>query len=442
MSIFSGLLNAQRSHFAGKENALASSMWFATAGESVVTKPLNNSANVDVLVIGGGINGLTAMLQLTKLGVDAMLIEAGEFGEGASGRNAGMVNPGQFLGPDEIRAILGVEYGDIFVDELSKGPDLVKEILIEHDINCYADFRPVIRAAHDTKTAQMLHRQVKLWSDLGQPVEILEGNKLFEITGSQRWKTALMDYRGFTIQPLAYVRGLANAVLRKGGQLYQNVRATSLSREGADWIVSTVEGHPIRAKKVIMATNAYTGSLHPAFAQALVTCGAFGVATCPLDKKLRGLILPSGHSLYDTHKIPLFLRYDPEGRLMIGSLGNLSDDSRRSIEAWGKRVLKRLWPQLPAPQWSHVWQGTIGLTNHHLPRLLSPEDGLIGTIGCNGRGIAANSYFGRMVADITMGRKVARPLPIEKQAPRAFKGPQQDGLDLAMRLYRNTFLLD
>lgn len=131
---------------------------------------------------------------------------------------------------------------------------------------------------------------------------------------------------------------------------------------------------------------------------------------------------------------------DPDGRLMIGSLGFLSDGVR-SVKAWGRRVLKRLWPDLAEPGWSHVWQGMVGLTSHHLPRLISPEEGLIGTIGCNGRGIAANSYFGLMLADIVMGRDRPRPLPVETSAPRAFRAVQRDGLDLAMRFYRNTLLL-
>lgn len=423
------------------ERALPSSMWHVTAGEQVTAPPLYASESVEVLVIGGGFNGLTAALRLGELGVDCLLLEAGEIGEGASGRNAGMVNPGQFIGPDEISTSLGPEHGEAFIKELGDAPNLVRRLILAHDIDCYADYRPVIRAAHDRKAAALLQAQTQLWSERGQPVEMLAGDALAELVGTNRWKSAMLDKRGFTIQPLAYARGLARAAAANGAKLHQHTRVTSLSRRGGYWTASTATGAEVRAKKVILSTNAYTGTLHPAFSQTLVTCGAFGLSTRPLDIGMRSRILPSGHSLYDTHRIPLFLRYDPEGRLMIGSLGSVSDGAR-AVQGWGRRVLKRLWSELPEPGWSHVWQGTVGLTSHHLPRLISPEEGLIGTIGCNGRGIAANTYFGGMLADIVMERKGPRPLPIETSRPRRFRSLKRESLDLAMRLYRNTALLN
>lgn len=430
-----------RSRFAAAERALPSSMWHATAGPAIETPVLSGDVTTEVLVIGGGFNGLTAALRLAQQGADALLVEAGEIAEGASGRNAGMVNPGQFLGPAEIAKVLGQEYGEVFLRELGDAPTLVAQLIETHGIKCHADFRPVIRAAHDDKSAAMLTEQTHLWADRGQPVEMVGGADLRSLTGSHRWEAAMLDRRGFTIQPLAYARGLARAVIAAGGRLHQGVRVTGLSQEAGMWVAQTRSGPTIRARNVILSTNAYTGTLHPAFSETLVTSGAYGVATRPLDERALAMVLPQGHSLYDTHRIPLFFRYDPAGRLMIGSLGFLPDSVRKP-EAWARKALKRLWPDLPDPGWSHVWQGTLGLTSHHMPRLISPEDGLIGTIGCNGRGIAPNSYFGAMLADIVLKRPGPRPLPVEKSAPRSLRALRCNSLDLAMRLYRNTLLLN
>lgn len=434
-------MNPDRSRFAATERALPSSMWHATAGPMVETPALSGDRTAEVLVIGGGFNGLTAALRLAEQGADAVLLEAGEIGEGASGRNAGMVNPGQFLGPAEIAKVLGADFGEVFLRELGGAPALVADLIKRHGIECHADFRPVIRAAHDTASAAMLDEQSRQWASRGEPVEMVRGTDLKALTGSGRWDAAMLDRRGFTIQPLAYARGLARAAIKAGAQLYQGVRVSGLKRENGLWIARTQLGVQVKARGVILSTNAYTGSLHPAFSETLVTSGAFGVATRPLDSKARAMVLPQGHSLYDTHKIPLFFRYDPAGRLMVGSLGFLPDGAQRP-EAWAKRALRRLWPDLPDPGWSHVWQGTLGLTSHHMPRLISPEEGLVGTIGCNGRGIAPNSYFGAMLADLVLKKTVPLPLPIEAEAPQFMRTLRRDTLDLAMRLYRNTTLLN
>jgi len=428
-----------RSHLAAPERALPSSMWHMTAGARVETPEPDDMISTGILVIGAGFNGLTAALRLAECGADAVLLEAGEIGEGASGRNAGMVNPGQFLGPAEISRVLGPEYGEVFLRELGAAPDLVRDLIARHEIDCAPDFRPVIRAAINTRTEAMLSGQSEAWAKRGQPVEMVRGAELQAMTGSRRWSAAMLDHRGFTIQPLAYARGLARAAQKAGARLYQNQRVQSLTQENGRWIALTRSGTRVTAKKVILSTNAYTGSLAPAFSETLVTSGAFGVATRPLDRASRALIFPQGHSFYDTHKIPLFFRYDPEGRLKIGSLGFLSDGAE-GIQRWAARILARHWPDLPAQEWSHVWQGTLGLTAHRMPRLISPAEGLIGTIGCNGRGIAPNSYFGGMLADITLGRAGPRPLPVEQSSPRPLRALQCDALDLSMRIYRNTFL--
>ncbi|CAM5601280.1 hypothetical protein ATER59S_05483 [Aquamicrobium terrae] len=53
---------------------------------------------VDVAVVGGGYAGLSAALQLAKGGARAAVLEAGDFGNGASSRNAGLVSGGNYLG--------------------------------------------------------------------------------------------------------------------------------------------------------------------------------------------------------------------------------------------------------------------------------------------------------------------------------------------------------
>ncbi|MBT9385429.1 FAD-binding oxidoreductase [Pseudooceanicola sp. CBS1P-1] len=429
-----------RSHLAGAERALPSAMWHATAGAPVTAPPLDAPAEADVAVIGGGFNGLTAALRLAQAGVSVILLEAGEIGEGATGRNAGMVNPGQFLGPEQIRAALGPAQAEVFLNDLGDAPALVRDLIDTLGIDCHADFRPVIRAAHDRASARMLEAQTAEWQALDQPVEMIRGADLEALTGSRRWQAAMLDRRGFTIQPLAFARGLARAAQAAGARLHQETRVLGLRRSDQGWELRTAPGHAVRADKVILATNAYTGSLHPAFSDPLVTCGAFGVATRPLSAAAQARILPQGHSLYDTHRIPLFFRFDPGGRLMIGSLGFLPDGTR-GPQAWAQRALNRLWPGLPKQDFSHVWQGTLGLTAHHMPRLMSPEEGLIGTVGCNGRGIAPNCYFGRMLADIVLGRAGPLPLPVETAAPQGRRALRRDAMDAAMRLYRNTLLL-
>src|SRR5262252_8560653 len=88
---------------------LPPSLWAATARPAPATPPLDGSQQADVAVVGAGYSGLAAALHLAEAGASVVVLEAGEPGWGASGRNGGQVIPGLKHDPDEIVAMFGQE---------------------------------------------------------------------------------------------------------------------------------------------------------------------------------------------------------------------------------------------------------------------------------------------------------------------------------------------
>ncbi|QIB34596.1 NAD(P)/FAD-dependent oxidoreductase [Ancylobacter pratisalsi] len=422
---------------AGAEPTLGHCMWSATAGPPPPEATLGAEERCDVLIIGGGFNGVTAGLKLAQAGARAILIEAREIGAGSTGRNAGMVNPGQFLGPEEIARHLGPDHGRRFVTELGAAPAMVRALIAEHAIACFLDDRPIIRAAHSSGAARVLHAQTEAWQRLGADVVMVEGHDLEALTGSRRYGAALLDRRGFTIQPLAYIRGLASAATRFGLRIATGRTVTGLTAKNGTWLAQAGDC-TIQADKVIVSTNAYSGDLLPELREEIMPLGAFGFATDPLPAAWRARIFPQGHSLYDTHKVPLFFRYDPEGRLMVGCIGFLPKGLDST--GWADRALRFVFPQAPRFPWRFRWSGRLGQTPDRLPHFVEPRPGLLATLGCNGRGIAPNTYFGAMLARLALGETLQTPLP--RTAPHAYpnRALAREGYDAAIRLYRNTLL--
>ncbi|HFD16070.1 MAG TPA: FAD-binding oxidoreductase, partial [Rhodospirillales bacterium] len=71
-----------------------SNLWERTAGEELVVPVLDGSRETEIGVVGAGYTGLSAALHLAERGRRVVVLEAGEIGEGASGRNGGQVLPG------------------------------------------------------------------------------------------------------------------------------------------------------------------------------------------------------------------------------------------------------------------------------------------------------------------------------------------------------------
>ena len=70
-----------------------SPLWLDTAAPAPSLSPLVGSKQADVLVVGGGIAGLTTALHLAEAGVDVALLEARHLGAGATGQSGGLVAP-------------------------------------------------------------------------------------------------------------------------------------------------------------------------------------------------------------------------------------------------------------------------------------------------------------------------------------------------------------
>ncbi len=87
-------------------------LWARSAVASPSTEPLTSTVDADVVVVGAGFTGLSAALRLSQQGVSVAVLEAGDIGFGASGRNVGLVNAGLWLSPREIVQRLGDEYGN------------------------------------------------------------------------------------------------------------------------------------------------------------------------------------------------------------------------------------------------------------------------------------------------------------------------------------------
>ena len=95
---------------------------------------LDENINVDVLIIGGGFTGCSAALHLARNNVSVALIEAKEIGNGASGRNVGLINPVSWLSPNVFAQNLG-QNGVAMLKELSNAQNQVYALIKKYEID-------------------------------------------------------------------------------------------------------------------------------------------------------------------------------------------------------------------------------------------------------------------------------------------------------------------
>src|SRR5437016_4881950 len=195
---------------------LPPSLWAATARKARATPPLDASRKADVAIVGAGYSGLAAALQLAEAGVSVVVLEAGEPGWGASGRNGGQVIPGLKYDPDELVVMFGPKAGEHLIRVAGAAPDTVFDLIARHDIDCEARRCGWIQPAFAAADLDLIARRAEQWQRRAAPVEVLDRDTVRRLIGSPIYHGGWLDRRAGSVQPLSYARGLARAAQKAG----------------------------------------------------------------------------------------------------------------------------------------------------------------------------------------------------------------------------------
>ncbi len=405
-----------------RNDPLSHGLWEKTAPAAPQTTALTGDVTTDIAIVGGGYTGLSAALHLAEAGADVTLLEADEIGFGGSGRNVGLVNAGMWVMPDDLPGILGETYGERLLRVLGNAPSVVFELATRHGMECEAMPVGTLHCAVGESGLRQLDARARQWKARGAPVRLLEREEARKKIGSEAFSGALLDERAGTIQPLAYARGLAHAAQKAGARLHTGSRVTKAEQCSGSWRLETPRG-TLTARKVIVATNAYTTTPWPQIREEIVHLPYFNFATPALPQTLRDHILPERQGAWDTKQILTSFRWDREGRLVFGSVGALKGTGQAVHRAWAERAIARLFPDLKGIRFEHCWYGHIGMTSDHLPKFHRLGDNVVGFSGYNGRGIGPGTVFGKALAELTLGRisEEELPLPVSDVSRQSFQ---------------------
>jgi len=205
------------------------------------------------------------------------------------------------------------------------------------------------------------------------------------------------------------VRGLAAAVERRGGLIYENTEVTGV-RDGTDARLTTPAGE-LRAKRtIILAGEAYLTRLRR-FHRVLLPMYSLISLTEPLTESQWARIRWRNHeSLASNRSTVDYLTRTADGRILFGSRGapyrfasRISNDQdiHEPTHSRIHQAVVEWFPSLRGIKFTHNWGGPVGVPRDWMPAVFFDADARIAMIlGYTGQGVATSNLSGRLLASL------------------------------------------
>lgn len=415
-------------------SAAVQPLWSTLTPQAPVATQLAADEAVDLLVIGGGFQGLSTARHAARRGLAVRVLEANAtLGEGASGLNGGQVIPGLKYDPEYLREHFG-EQAAVFAASTA---DAVFDLIRDENLPVAHTRTGWIQAAHTETALKLAQERVRQWQTRGADVAFLDSAAIARLTGARGYLGGWTDRRAGVVDPFAFTQALAGLAAKAGAKITTSARVVSLLRRDQRWEARTADGRTVRAAKVVSATNAYSDNLVPGLAQSLVWLHSFQIATQILPPDLAATILPEGQAVSDSRRILVYYRKSPDGRLMLGGRGPMRQPTGPEDWAHLHRAMLRLYPALERAPIEKRWFGRVAMTPDHLPHIHEPGPGLLAVVGCQGRGIGLMTAMGERLADYAIsGDRAALPFPVTPLRPIPFHRFRMVGIAAAIGWYR------
>jgi gamma-glutamylputrescine oxidase len=379
-----------------------SSYYAATANPHGSWPRLTESIRADVCVVGGGLTGLSAALNLAERGFKVALIEANRIGWGASGRNGGQINTGLRKSPQELIARFGKEHGKALFDLAEEARGIIWERVEKHGIACDLRHGNMLLASKPSDLAWMEEEIACFERDMNYgKAKLLDRNAIRAEIASDIYHGGIKDSGGGHLHPLNYALGLAKAAEDAGVQMFEHTAATKIDDEGTRVTVSTAAGR-VEADHVVLGCNAYLGDLAPKLAGKIMPIANFVIATEPLPEAEAKALIPSGACACDTKFVVSYYRVTADHRLLFGGGERYSTAEPGDIAGFVSPYMLDVFPQLKDRRIDYGWGGMLAITMLRLPQL-----GRVGRVyyaqGYSGMGVAITGIAGKLIAEAMAG---------------------------------------
>jgi glycine/D-amino acid oxidase-like deaminating enzyme len=394
------------------------SYWLETVEDDLTPRlPLSGSQTVDVAILGAGLTGLWTAYYLLQHdpSLKVAIVEKEITGFGASGRNGGWLSPGFPVSLGELERRFGRELAVDLYQAMVHSVEESLRVLEVEGIDADQEQAGSIRFARGPHQLPSVDASLRTYERLGL-AEYAQSLDAAAVADRVRITQALKGiYNPVTanVHPAKMVRGLARAVERHGGTIYEQTRVIDYET-GAFPRLMTAHGD-VRAKVVVLAGEAYLSQLSGQ-SRSVVPLYSLISLTEPLsDARWDQIGWKQRWCIGSSRQTVDYLSRTKDGRIAVGGRGapyhfgsSIKDqyDQHPATHRALQDMAREWFPVLEGVQFTHSWGGPLAMPRDWMPSMsYRPAEGIAWARGYTGQGVATSNLSGRVLADLIGGRE-------------------------------------
>jgi glycine/D-amino acid oxidase-like deaminating enzyme/nitrite reductase/ring-hydroxylating ferredoxin subunit len=360
---------------------------------------LQHDQRVDVLVVGGGLTGLTAAYLLTKAGKKVALVErdrCAQIDTGHTTAHLTMVTDDRLT---DLASRFGRDHAQAVWDAGLAAIGQIDEIRREHGIDCAFEWvegylHAPLQEVTDSEVAS-LRENAALAAAAGFDATFVDGVPLLSVPG--------IRFEGQArFHPRKYLAGLAGILQAAGADIYEQSAAEEFSD---DPISAKVNGHTVTCDDIVLAThNPLVG------VSGIVGATVFQTKLALYTSYVVAGRVPSGAVpdalFWDTADPYHYLRLDRDrdfDLVIFGGEDHKTGQVATTADCYAT-LEKKLRSLLGEVEITHHWSGQVIETPDGLPYIGEMTPHQYAGTGFAGNGMTFGTLTAMMVTEAILGR--------------------------------------
>jgi glycine/D-amino acid oxidase-like deaminating enzyme len=371
-------------------------------------KPLQAVTTCDVAIIGGGFTGLSAALTLANdFSLDARVVEAGDIGWGASGRNGGFAClAATKLSIDGMVKKFGKQATQEFYKSQVGGIEFTRNLIQENHIDADICGNGNWDIAHKANRLSELKEYAEEITQLTGIKSRLFGKSDLPHSAHQSPEQfgGVFLESGFALHPLKFALGLAETAKAAGATLYPKSKVIELEKNNKGQHVLKTKHGTLIAKHLLIAANGFMPeNLHKSLHGRIVPVISNILVTRPLSgEELAAQEWNTDSPLCNSRNLLFYYRKLPDNRLLFGARGDISGNERGSqkTRVWMERRFAEIFPAWATVEFDYFWRGLVCMTERMTPALgrLNEDPTFWYSYGYHANGVNTAPMSGHLMA--------------------------------------------